>query len=150
VIILSAALDLVGPTLPKAIVLLADVVPSFATKLLAPYFIHRMPYRIRILILVGLSFVGMQVVASQENLTVRLMGVVLASVSSGLGELSFLGMTHFYGPFAVVFWSSGTGAAGLLGEFNLYTSYCRLISNHSNNRRRYVRLRNVLDRSYPA
>lgn len=45
----------------------------------------------------------------------RLFGVVLASISSGGGELSFIGMTHFYGKFAVPFWSSGTGAAGLLG-----------------------------------
>ncbi|KAL7270345.1 battenin CLN3 protein [Rhizina undulata] len=115
VIILSAALDLVGPTLPKAIVLLADVVPSFLTKLSAPYFVHLLPYRMRILLLVFLSFAGMQFVAWAPDLPLRLFGVVLASVSSGLGELSFLGMTHFYGPFAVPFWSSGTGAAGLAG-----------------------------------
>lgn len=115
VIILSAALDLVGPTLPKAIVLLADVVPSLFMKLVAPYFIHVVPYRIRILILVALSFLGMQLVAWQEKLPMRLFGVVLASISSGLGELSFLGMTHYYGQFAVPFWGSGTGAAGLLG-----------------------------------
>ncbi|RPB00962.1 batten's disease protein Cln3 [Choiromyces venosus 120613-1] len=115
VIILSAALDLVGPTLPKAIVLLADVVPSFCTKLIAPYFVHLIPYRVRIMILVALSFVGMQLVAWADTLPERLFGVVLASISSGLGELSFLGMTHFYGAFAVPFWSSGTGGAGLIG-----------------------------------
>ncbi|RPB13051.1 batten's disease protein Cln3 [Morchella conica CCBAS932] len=115
VIILSAALDLVGPSLPKAIVLLADVGPSFITKLTAPYYIHLIPYRIRIPILVMLAFVGMQIVAWGESLPARLFGVVLASISSGGGELSFLGLTHFYGRFAVPFWSSGTGAAGLLG-----------------------------------
>lgn len=115
VIILSAALDLVGPSLPKAIVLLADVMPSFGTKLLAPYFVHLLPYRLRIPLMAAISFVGMQMVAWAEELPVRLFGVVLASVASGLGELSFLGMTHFYGPFAVPFWGSGTGAAGLLG-----------------------------------
>jgi len=115
VIILSAALDLVGPLLPKAIVLLADVVPSLIVKLVAPYFIHFVPYRIRILVLVAISFVGMQLVAWQPTLPGRLFGVVLASISSGLGELSFLGMTHYYGEFAVPFWGSGTGAAGLLG-----------------------------------
>ncbi|KAI5798552.1 batten's disease protein Cln3 [Pyronema domesticum] len=117
VIILSAALDLVGPDIPKAVVLLADVVPSVIMKLISPYFIHAVPYRIRILILVALSFVGMQLVAWQTELPQRLFGVVLASISSGLGELSFLGMTHFYGEFAIPFWGSGTGAAGLLGAF---------------------------------
>ncbi|RAL65326.1 hypothetical protein DID88_000894 [Monilinia fructigena] len=43
VIILSAALDLVGPSIPKSVVLLADVLPSFVTKLIAPYFIHKVP-----------------------------------------------------------------------------------------------------------
>lgn len=62
-----------------------------------------------------LAFVGMQIVAWGESLPARLFGVVLASISSGGGELSFLGLTHFYGRFAVPFWSSGTGAAGLLG-----------------------------------
>ena len=115
VIILSAALDLVGPTLPKAIVLLADVVPSFATKLAAPYFVHRLPYRVRVPLLVALSVAGMQLVAWQPALPARLAGVVLASVSSGLGELSFLGLSHFYPDTALVFWGSGTGAAGLVG-----------------------------------
>lgn len=115
VVILSAALDLVGPDLPKATVLLADVVPSMITKLLAPYFVHLLPYRLRIVIIVGLAFVGMQLVAWGEALPARLFGVILASVSSGFGELSFLGMTHFYGQFAILFWGSGTGAAGLLG-----------------------------------
>lgn len=115
VIILSAALDLVGPTLPKAIVLLADVMPSVFVKLLAPYAIHRVPYPVRVWLLVVLSFVGMQLVAWQTTLLARLFGVVLASVASGLGELSFLGLTHYYGPFAIPFWGSGTGAAGLLG-----------------------------------
>ncbi|TGZ81337.1 batten's disease protein Cln3 [Ascodesmis nigricans] len=128
VIILSAALDLVGPELPKAIVLLADVFPSLFVKLFLPYVAHRIPYRTRILIIVGLSFLGMQLVAWCEPLSSRLFGVVLASVSSGLGELSFLGMTHYYGPFAVPFWGSGTGAAGLLGAglYVLATSWLDL------------------------
>lgn len=104
-----------GPALPKGIVLLADVVPSLFVKLITPYFIHHLPYRFRILILVALSFIGMQLVAWQQELSARLFGVVLASTSAGLGELSFLGMTHFYGQFAILFWGSGTGAAGLLG-----------------------------------
>lgn len=57
----------------------------------------------------------MQLVAWADSLQMRLFGVALASISSGGGELSFIGMTHFYGKFAVPFWSSGTGAAGLLG-----------------------------------
>ncbi|CAK7262544.1 battenin CLN3 protein [Sporothrix epigloea] len=117
VIILSAAQDLVG-TLPKGVVLLADVVPSFATKLVAPYFIHHVPYAARIPIFVALSSAGMLLIATTPALAsvaVKLFGVVLASLSSGGGELSFLGLTHYYGPLSLAAWGSGTGAAGLVG-----------------------------------
>jgi battenin len=49
------------------------------------------------------------------TITQKLSGVVLASFSSGFGELSFLGLTHFYGPFSLAAWGSGTGGAGLIG-----------------------------------
>ncbi|CAK7214678.1 battenin CLN3 protein [Sporothrix bragantina] len=117
VIILSAAQDLVG-TLPKGVVLLADVLPSFATKLIAPYFIHRVPYAARIPVFVALSSIGMLLVATtpaSASVAVKLTGVVLASLSSGGGELSFLGLTHYYGPMSLAAWGSGTGAAGLVG-----------------------------------
>ncbi|KAF3480494.1 protein btn1 [Arthroderma uncinatum] len=126
VIILSAALDLVGPSVPKGVVLLADVVPSFFTKLCAPYFIHVVPYPVRIFIFVALSASGMFLVAlspaydanataADSSITAKIFGVMLASLSSGGGELSFLGLTHFYGPFSLAAWGSGTGAAGLVG-----------------------------------
>ncbi|CAN8103902.1 unnamed protein product [Discula destructiva] len=117
VIILSAAQDLVG-NLPKGIVLLADVMPSFITKLVAPYFIHRVPYAVRILVFAALSTLGMLLIAltpSTQTVAVKLVGVVLASLSSGGGELSFLGLTHYYGPMSLAAWGSGTGGAGLAG-----------------------------------
>lgn len=117
VIILSAAQDLVG-TLPKGVVLLADVLPSFLTKLVAPYFIHRIPYQLRILVFVALSSAGMLLVAltpPSQSVAVKLAGVVLASLSSGAGELSFLGLTHYYGHMSLAAWGSGTGGAGLIG-----------------------------------
>ena len=121
VIILSAALDLVGPDVPKSVVLLADVIPSFMMKLIAPYFIQAVPYSIRILLLVAISTVGMLLIALTPEYTdggtisTKMIGVILASLSSGGGELSFLGLTHFYGPFSLAAWGSGTGAAGLVG-----------------------------------
>ncbi|KAL2134159.1 hypothetical protein VTI74DRAFT_858 [Chaetomium olivicolor] len=118
VLLLSAAQDLVGTTVPKGVVLLADVMPSFLTKLVAPYFIHRVPYSVRILVFVGLSSAGMVLVAfapRDGSVGVKLFGVVLASLSSGGGELSFLGLTHYYGHMSLAAWGSGTGGAGLMG-----------------------------------
>jgi battenin len=121
VIILSAALDLVGPSIPKGVVLVSEVIPSFLTKLCAPYFIHKIPYKIRIPVFVALSVCGTLVVAltpplqDSHTIAIKMFGVVLASLSSGAGELSFLGLTHFFGPFSLAAWGSGTGGAGLIG-----------------------------------
>lgn len=120
-IILSAALDLVGPSVPKGVVLLADVIPSFLTKLCAPYFIHAIPYHVRIIVFVSLSACGMLLIALTPSyldggsISTKMAGVILASLSSGGGELSFLGLTHFYGPLSLAAWGSGTGGAGLIG-----------------------------------
>ncbi|TLD36501.1 Ribosome-interacting GTPase 1 [Venturia nashicola] len=126
VIILSSALDLVGPSIPKAVVLLFDVIPSFITKLIAPYFIHLLPYSLRIWIFVFLSMCGMLLIAltPDGHVGVKMVGVMLASLSSGGGELSFLGLTHWYGHFALASWGSGTGGAGLVGAgaYVLFTS----------------------------
>jgi battenin len=121
VIILSAALDLVGSDVPKGVVLLCDVIPSFLTKLCAPYFIHKIPYNVRIWVFVTLSASGMLIIAltpalqDSRTIAIKMCGVMLASMSSGGGELSFLGLTHYYGHFALASWGSGTGGAGLIG-----------------------------------
>lgn len=97
------------------------MIPSFATKLVAPYFIHLVPYWVRVLAFAFLSFVGMLIVAMSPGYTEggtissKIAGIVLASLSCGAGELSFVGLTHFYGPFSLAAWGSGTGAAGLIG-----------------------------------
>lgn len=120
-IVLSAALDLVGPDVPKGVVLLADVIPAFGLKLCAPYFIHVVPYSMRILVFVVLSATGMFLIAFTPSytdggtITTKMAGVILASLSSGGGELSFLGLVHYYGPFSLAAWGSGTGGAGLIG-----------------------------------
>ena len=122
-IILSAALDLVGADIPKGVVLLADVVPSFFVKLVAPYFISNVAYGVRVVAFVALSAGGMLIIglspAGQDHFSLftKLVGVALASVSSGGGELSFLALTHFYGQQSLAAWGSGTGGAGLLGAW---------------------------------
>jgi len=121
VIILSAALDLVGPSVPKGVVLLCDVIPSFLAKLLAPYFIQAIPYHIRVILLSIISAWGMLLIALSPaytdggSISTKMAGVVLASLSSGGGELSFISLTHYYGPFSLAAWGSGTGGAGLIG-----------------------------------
>ncbi len=50
-----------------------------------------------------------------QTVATKLLGVMLSSLSSGGGELSFLGLTHYYGHMSLAAWGSGTGGAGLVG-----------------------------------
>ncbi|CEP61046.1 amino acid transporter YHC3 LALA0_S02e05534g [Lachancea lanzarotensis] len=127
VVILSAAADIVGPGLPKALVLLLDILPAFVFKLSAPFFIHKVPHSYRIGMLIGLSCVGMALVAGRK-LGVCIFGIILASLSSGLGEVTFLQLTHYYQQPGLSGWSSGTGGAGLFGSgmYMLLTSILKV------------------------
>ena len=64
------------------------------------------------------------------TIATKMAGVILASVSSGAGELCFLGLTHYYGPFSLAAWGSGTGGAGLIGAgmYSLLTTSLGLSS----------------------
>lgn len=118
VVILSAAVDLVGALTPKAVVLLADVVPLLLVKVCAPFVVHLVAYPVRVWSLVGLLSVGMVVVSQSPSVGLKIGGIVLASILSGLGELTCLQLTHFYRETdAISGFLSGTGGAGLAGSF---------------------------------
>uniref|UniRef100_A0A2K6F8P4 Battenin n=1 Tax=Propithecus coquereli TaxID=379532 RepID=A0A2K6F8P4_PROCO len=101
-----------------AAVLLADILPTFGIKLLAPLGLHLLPYSPRVLVS-GLCAAGSFIlVAFSHSVGTSLCGVVLASISSGLGEVTFLSLTAFYPRAVISWWSSGTGGAGLLGALS--------------------------------
>lgn len=97
-------------------VLLADIIPSMTLKFLAPIFIHRIHFHAKVLIAVALALNSYVMVSFSNSLALSLVGVVSASMSSGLGDISFLSMTAFFDKSCVSAWSSGTGAAGLVGS----------------------------------
>lgn len=117
VVILSAASDIIGPKLPKSIILLFDILPSFLVKLSAPFFMHKLHYNRRIPLLIFLSVLGI-ILVSTRSLWFCLPGIVFASMSSGIGEINFLQLTHYFGSKSLTGWSSGTGGAGIVGSFS--------------------------------
>ncbi|XP_069343233.1 battenin isoform X3 [Eulemur rufifrons] len=119
---LSAAHDILShervPGNQSHAVLLADILPTFGIKLLAPLGLHMLPYSPRVLIS-GLCAAGSFIlVAFSHSVGTSLCGVVLASISSGLGEVTFLSLTACYPRAVISWWSSGTGGAGLLGALS--------------------------------
>ena len=127
VMILSAALDLVGAETPKSVVLLANILPSVLVKLTIPFVLQGAGYKSRVSGVVLFNMVGM-ILVSQSKLVGTLLGIGLASAASGAGEITFLQISHAYPAISLVAWSSGTGGAGILGG-GLYvasTTWCRI------------------------
>ncbi|KAH0626574.1 hypothetical protein JD844_001636 [Phrynosoma platyrhinos] len=142
VVMLSAAHDILshqkvpagngtGPIPPKAnssrydcnpistgAVLLADILPTLLIKFSAPFCIHLFPYGLRVAICVVTAWSSFILVAFSTTTVQSMAGVVLASISSGLGEITFLALTSFFDSAVVSAWSSGTGGAGLIGALS--------------------------------
>lgn len=114
VVMLSAA-DHIGGKLPESATLLADILPTFVIKVTAPFFMDRIPYRARIIFAILMGLISFQLVAWGPSSAWKLLGVVCCSISSGLGEITFLALSAFYHRNVVSSWSSGTGAAGIVG-----------------------------------
>lgn len=135
VVILSAAIDLVGSATPKGVVLLADILPSLIVKAIAPLVIHQFAYHVRLWTLVALSVPGMLLISfSNESKPVVILGICMASASSGIGEVSFLLLTHYYSRnLSIGGFSTGTGAAGIVGSFLflLFTNVFQLSASNS-------------------
>ncbi|KAJ7313885.1 hypothetical protein JRQ81_005660 [Phrynocephalus forsythii] len=96
-------------------VLLADILPTLLIKFSAPFCIHLFPYGLRVAICILTAWGSFLLVAFSTGTAQSMAGVVLASISSGLGEITFLALTSFFDSAVVSAWSSGTGGAGLIG-----------------------------------
>lgn len=119
VVILAAALELLPKSVPTSVLLFVNIAPALVGKAVFPYLLKgEIQYGRRVAACTLVAFAGMLIIAVFESLTMRLLGIALASFSSGVGEVTFLQYTtrlrrdlstQCVGNFA-----SGTGAAGLL------------------------------------
>lgn len=94
-------------------ILLADIIPAIMVKSVAPFLAVNIHVKIAtVTALNALSF--LLVSFSKSHLTMYI-GVIFASLGSGLGEVSFLSYTHYFQENVISAWSSGTGGAGVIG-----------------------------------
>ncbi|XP_074511098.1 battenin isoform X3 [Sebastes fasciatus] len=98
-----------------AAVLLADILPTLVIKLSAPFVIHKLPYGFRVLFCTVTAATSFLVVSFSSAVWMSILGVIFASISAGLGELSFLSLTVYFSRDVLGGWGSGTGAAGVAG-----------------------------------
>jgi len=104
-------------TISTGAILLADILPTLIIKSLAPFFVHFIPYDIRVLIVVLFQGMSFPLVAL-SNRPGALFGVVCASIASGLGEYSFLQLASYFDANVISTWASGTGGAGVFGALS--------------------------------
>ncbi|EUB55286.1 Battenin [Echinococcus granulosus] len=96
-------------------VLLADIGPSLLLKLLAPVFIQRLHFHFKVRLSVFFALSAFLIVSFSNSTELSLFGVVCASLSCGLGDVTFLTMVAFFDTGVLASWSSGSGAAGIVG-----------------------------------
>nr|CAD2170176.1 unnamed protein product [Meloidogyne enterolobii] len=96
-------------------VLLADILPAMVIKYTMPFFMNRIPFGFRHLLVCLLQASSYLVVAFSPNIQISLFGVVLAALGSGLGEICYLALSSHYSKSTIASWSSGTGGAGISG-----------------------------------
>ncbi|KAK2587180.1 hypothetical protein KPH14_002928 [Odynerus spinipes] len=103
-------------TVSTGAILLADILPCLLIKITAPFlpfFVHA-----RLATCVLFSAAGFVIVSVSTTEWLAILGVVITSISSGLGEVTMLSYSHQYPKQVISTWSSGTGGAGIVGALS--------------------------------
>ncbi|CAJ0934972.1 unnamed protein product, partial [Mesorhabditis belari] len=98
-------------------VLLADILPNLIVKILVMFFGQNARHGIRHFFVVSLQAVAVSVVAISENYYITLSGVVLSSISCGIGESTLVSYSSHFPHSTTVAFTSGQGTSGVLGSF---------------------------------
>ena len=115
-IIIAGAQDiLAGTFIPTAAVLVSNVGPYFLVTMVAPYFINRIPYSIRIFFIYMTFTIGLFTIVYAKEVYMKLVGICMTSLGAGTGEVSFFTLTAYYEQVTVSAYSAGTGTGFILG-----------------------------------
>ncbi|CAL6015887.1 CLN3_protein [Hexamita inflata] len=113
-VMLSAAKHMMAGKAPTSTVLLCDILPCFCVKLIFPFFLEKIIYPVKVISVVLLAILGFLLATFSEQSTgIALTGVVCHSLSSGLGEITYLAYSAKFSTSCVSAWSCGTGLAGI-------------------------------------
>lgn len=115
-VIISGAQDiLAGTFIPTAAVLVTNVGPYFLVTMIAPYFIHKVPYVVRIVAVYVFFTAGLFIIVYAKEVYLKLVGICTTSLGAGIGEVSFFTLTAYYEKVTVAAYSAGTGSGFILG-----------------------------------
>jgi len=124
--LLIASQDILsGLKLPTSTILICLVGPLTITKIIAPWFIQRIPYVVKVSFVVLGMTLGLVLIVFVENINVKLLGIAVNSMATGTSEVTFLGLTSFYPRTYISAFVAGTGMSCLVsplyytGELNI-------------------------------
>ncbi|KAJ1355407.1 hypothetical protein KIN20_012801 [Parelaphostrongylus tenuis] len=100
-------------TTSVGVVLICNTLPGLVVKLMAPFFIHPVPYGVRHFMVCTLQVISLLVTAFSKSVPIALVGVSISAIAVDLGEVTYLGLAGHYSKHAISTWASGTGMAGI-------------------------------------
>ena len=108
--IIAAAQDiLVGSDIPTSAALSCVVGPYTLITLVCPYFVQKIPYLVRIVVVFVLYVCSLFGLVYTDHVEAKLLAVCFVSFAVGVGEMSSIAMTSFYHQVVVGVFSAGTG-----------------------------------------
>ncbi|KAL6872010.1 batten's disease protein Cln3 [Trichoderma novae-zelandiae] len=114
--IVLSSLYLIVP-FSQPVVLLIELLPALAVKLLIPHTLHYTPPWVWLLLLTGcwiLATIAANAAPPNVIAPIRILIAVLASATAAVGEVFFLSRLPRYGKTALAGWGTGTAAGGAL------------------------------------
>lgn len=103
-----------GRKLPTSTILVCFVTPLMVTKILAPWFIQKIPYLVKASYIILCMTLGLALIVFVEDMRAKLVGIALNAMATGVSEVVFLALTSFYPQIAISSFVAGTGTASLI------------------------------------
>jgi len=122
-----SASESILPNNAVSMVLLFDELPAFLSQIISPMLLHSVSYRSRILIIAACTVSSLCLGAACVSghcytypTFLPLLSVSLTSIAFGIGESTFFSMLSVHPSSSVGWFSSGTGASGVVGAGAYY------------------------------
>lgn len=121
-LVIAAAQDiLAGTFIQTSVVHIANIGSHFLISLIGPYFMQKIPYFFRIAAFCLSVLSGIVILALSKQVNWMLAGVGVASFGVGVGDITTIALTSFYGDVTLSAFAAGTGV-GLAITPLYYTS----------------------------
>ena len=114
-VIISAEDILAGSLFETSTVVIASGMPVLLVKITAPWFMQKLSYLTRIIVIALLWVLGLLVVLTTGRAEWRLVGISVIQAATALSEITFLALTAFYEEITVSAFVAGQGISCLLG-----------------------------------